>query len=180
MAATIKRQKKALVLSKQEYTTLYNTGTLSKDGITYTYDPDIEYRVIGHYPDGDEIARDYQAKLVSGTNIKTVNGASLLGSGDIEVQSKTSKVIITDGAEPVALADNTEYSGTSLTDITFTYPQDDFECYLILNFADSGTITVTFPTSSYIGNAPTFANGETWEISIKNGVIVAGKVESNA
>ena len=120
-----------------------------------------------------------QDTLVSGTNIKTVNGASLLGSGDIEVQSKTSKVIITDGST-VALADNTEYSGTSLTDITFTYPQGDFECYMNLNFADSGTITVTFPTSSYIGNAPTFANGETWEISIKNGVIVAGKVESNA
>jgi hypothetical protein len=32
---------------------------------------------------------DKQVKLVSGTNIKTINGESILGSGDIEVQIET-------------------------------------------------------------------------------------------
>lgn len=36
---------------------------------------------------GAEISNKYQVKLVSGTNIKTINGNSLLGSGDITIQS---------------------------------------------------------------------------------------------
>ena len=94
-------------------------------------------------------------------------------------QDKPSNVTLTDGST-VALADNTEYSGTELTNLTFTYPQGDFECYLSLSFASSGTISVTFPTSQYIGSAPTFENGKTYEISIRNGVIVAGEVTSGA
>ena len=86
---------------------------------------------------------------------------------------------ITDNST-VALADFTEYAGTGLTTVTFTYPQGDFECYMSLSFASSGTITVTFPTSQYIGNVPTFENGKTYEISVRNGVIVAGEVTSGA
>ena len=33
------------------------------------------------------------------------------------------------------------------------------------------------PESKYIGGVPEFANGETWELNIKNGVVVGGKVE---
>lgn len=80
----------------------------------------------------------------------------------------------------VALEDNTEYAGTNINSLKLTYPDGEFECYLTLTFASSGTITVTFPSSSYIGAVPEFDNGETWEISIKNGVIVAGKVTSGS
>ena len=45
-----------------------------------------------------------------------------------------------------------------------------------LKFADDGDIAVTMPESKYIGAAPIFANGETWELSIKNGVVIAQKV----
>ncbi len=86
---------------------------------------------------------------------------------------------ITSGST-VALEDNTEYAGTNINSLTLTYPNGEFECYLTLTFASSGTITVTLPTSSYIGSVPEFDNGETWEISIKNGVIVAGKVTSGS
>lgn len=82
----IELQKKVeFILTKQEYSDLVTNGSITKNGITHTYDPTIEYKVIGHYLDSEEIARDYQAKLVSGTNIKTVNGMSLLGSGDLEI-----------------------------------------------------------------------------------------------
>lgn len=78
----------------------------------------------------------------------------------------------------VTLADNTEYSGTAITDLTFAFPTGNFECYISLSTVSSGTVTITFPqTAKYIGEAPTFSTGEEWEISIKNGVIVAGKVE---
>ena len=75
------------------------------------------------------------------------------------------------------LADNTEYRLTDVTTLTLTYPTGNFECWLKLSFAASGSITVTLPTGTkYIGNAPNFASGETWEMSIKDGVVIAQKV----
>ena len=75
------------------------------------------------------------------------------------------------------LADNTEYRLTDVTTLTLTYPTGNFECWLKLSFAASGSITVTLPTGTkYIGNAPSFANGEVWEMSIKDGVVIAQKV----
>ena len=77
----------------------------------------------------------------------------------------------------ITLADNTEYRLTDVTTLTLTYPTGNFECWLKLSFAASGSITVTLPTGTkYIGNAPSFANGEVWEMSIKDGVVIAQKV----
>lgn len=76
----------------------------------------------------------------------------------------------------ITLTDRTEYRLTAVTTLTISYPTGNFECWLRLTFADSGDITVTLPESQYIGSVPTFANGETWELSIKDGVIVSAKV----
>lgn len=76
------------------------------------------------------------------------------------------------------LNDNAEYRMTGLQTLTVQYPEDaKFESWMRLTFAESGNITVTLPTGTrYIGNAPSFANGETWEMSIKDGVVIAQKV----
>lgn len=140
--ATITEKDKAIKLSQAEYITLSTTGTLTKDGVTYTYSPSDTI-----YVTPDNMSRKYAT--------------------------------ITDNST-VALADNTDYTGSNLATVTFTYPSGDFECFLTLSFAASGTITVTFPTSQYIGSVPTFENGKTYEVSIKNGVIVAGEVTSGA
>ena len=77
----------------------------------------------------------------------------------------------------ITLADNTEYRLTDVSTLTLNYPAGDFECWMRLSFAASGTITVTLPsTTQYIGSTPDFKNGETWELSIKDGVVIAGKV----
>ena len=77
----------------------------------------------------------------------------------------------------ITLADNTEYRLTDVTELSITYPDGNFECWMRLAFAAEGTITVTLPsTTQYIGTTPTFANGETWEMSIKDGIVIAGKV----
>ena len=77
----------------------------------------------------------------------------------------------------IALADNTEYRLTDVTTLTLTYPASNFECWMRLNFAASGNVTVTLPTGTkYIGTAPDFKNGETWELSFKDKVLVAQKV----
>ena len=77
----------------------------------------------------------------------------------------------------IALADNTEYRLTDVTTLTLTYPTSNFECWMRLTFAASGTITVTLPAETkYIGTAPDFKNGETWELSFKDKILAAQKV----
>ena len=77
----------------------------------------------------------------------------------------------------ITLADNTEYRLTDVTTLNLTYPTGNFECWMRLTFAASGNATVTLPTGTkYIGSAPDFKNGETWEMSIKDGVVIAQKV----
>ena len=92
-------------------------------------------------------------------------------------QIKPPLVMIADNST-VALADNTEYSGTDLTTVTFTYPQGNFECYISLTTASSGTIAITFPNNAkWIGEEPSYENSKQYEFSVKNGVVVAGVVE---
>lgn len=77
----------------------------------------------------------------------------------------------------ITLEDNTEYRLTSVTTLNLTYPTGMFECWMRLTFAASGEATVILPTGTkYIGAAPDFKNGETWEMSIKDGVVIAQKV----
>ena len=77
----------------------------------------------------------------------------------------------------ITLADNTEYRLADVTTLTLTYPTGNFECWMRLTFAASGNATVTLPTGTkYIGTTPDFKNGETWEMSIKDGVVIAQKV----
>ena len=77
----------------------------------------------------------------------------------------------------ITLANNTEYRLADVTTLTLTYPTSDFECWMRLTFATSGTITVTLPAETkYIGTAPDFKNGETWELSFKDKVLAAQKV----
>lgn len=77
----------------------------------------------------------------------------------------------------ITLADNTEYRLTDVTTLNLSYPTGDFECWMRLTFAASGEATVILPTGTkYIGAAPDFKNGETWELSFKDKVLVAQKV----
>ena len=78
----------------------------------------------------------------------------------------------------VTLADNAEYRMTGLQTLTVQYPEDaKFECWMRLTFAASGNVTVTLPTGTkYIGTAPDFKNGETWELSFKDKILAAQKV----
>jgi len=71
-----------------------------------------------------------------------------------------------------------EYRGTGeIGTLVVNYPAGQFEAWLKFITAASGAVTITLPTSQYIGEAPVFGNGETWELSIKDGVIVAAKCE---
>lgn len=110
--------------------------------------------------------------ITAGGKIYTYDGSNAVS---VAVKTEAYSVTTTDGS--VALADNTEYRLTNLSTLTITYPPTNFECWLRLSFATSGTITVTLPTDTkYLGATPNFKNGETWELSFKDRVMVAQKV----
>ena len=113
-----------------------------------------------------------------GTNGYTpVKGTDYWTAADkAEIVDELKPSQVTSGTS-ITLADNTEYRLTDVTELTITYPNGNFECWMRLAFAASGNITVTLPADTkYIGTIPDFKNGETWELSIKDGVVVAGKV----
>lgn len=53
----------------------------------YVTDSDVNEYVGNEIEQLEELIKTKQTKLVSGTNIKTVNGVSLLGSGDVSITS---------------------------------------------------------------------------------------------
>lgn len=93
-----------------------------------------------------------------------------------DIVNKNTAVVEQTAPTALTLADNTEYYLTNVSDLSITYPGGRFESWIRLTTASSGTVTIELPTSQYIGSAPTFGNGETWEISIKDDVVAAAKV----
>ena len=107
----------------------------------------------------------------SDANVTKTNVVNALGYTPQAVSTKVATGTNT------TLADNTEYRLTDVTTLTLNYPTGDFECWMRLKFAASGNITVTLPADTkYIGTAPDFKNGETWELSFKDKVLAAQKV----
>ena len=107
----------------------------------------------------------------SDANVTKANVITALGYTPEAVSAQVST------GSNITLADNTEYRLTDVTTLTLTYPTGDFECWMRLSFAASGDATVTLPTGTkYIGTTPDFKNGETWEMSIKDGVVIAQNV----
>lgn len=90
-----------------------------------------------------------------------------------ELGAERTKTVTQTAPTTLTLADNTEYRLTDVDDLTITYPSGNFEVWMSITTAASGTVTITLPSSSYIGDTPTFGNGETWEVSIKDGVVIA-------
>ena len=100
---------------------------------------------------------------------------------DITPEAIGAKAVTTkvNTGDSFSMNDNTEYRLTNVTTLTLYAPHNrpHYECWFSLTFANSGTITVTLPTDmKYIGSAPDFNNGESWEMSIKDGVVIAQKI----
>lgn len=93
-------------------------------------------------------------------------------------QNITNVVTNADTDTELVLCDNTEYYLTNVSTLSLDYPDGNFEVWMKIQFAFTGTISVLFPSETkYIGVVPTFNNGETYEISIKDGVAICWRVE---
>lgn len=98
----------------------------------------------------------YQPLLVSGTNIKTVNGSSLLGSGNLTVDSAPTFEIVSKNLRSVDFTQN--YTGDVLTSITY-----DDGIVKTLNYDVNGdlvSVTLSGATPSGIALTKNIITGE--------------------
>lgn len=122
-------------------------------------------------PDGT-LPNPSDLTLTVGDTTYTYDGSEAVS---VAVKPPTQSVTTSDGN--ITLIDNTEYRLTDVSTLDLIYPSSDFECWMRLSFAKSGNVTVTLPAyTKYIGTAPDFKNGETWELSFKDKVLAAQKV----
>lgn len=86
-----------------------------------------------------------QANLVSGTNIKSINGNSILGEGNIVISatSETATVDMDTAIQSITVENNTIYdSSVDITDLTIQFGTLTLDFNAIVNFA-SGAVATT-------------------------------------
>lgn len=178
-------------LSANEANTQYTVGI---SGVIQNGEPDVLYQSYcwikdtqqqwthGQLYDGSTVdlsqyltAEDLNSKqdtLVSGTNIKTINGTSVLGSGDIEIEGGGSIPIVEVSGTSVALTANqftiltTEQ--TSTLTVTLNAVEDDtvYNEYMMQFTTGSTAPTVSFPSSVVWVETPTIEANATYQVSI--------------
>jgi hypothetical protein len=154
---------------------------------------------IQHYHNKlSQVVETKQDSLVSGTNIKTINGTSILGSGNIAIEGDANvqavdeistiidvdldKYIVETTDDNITLDNNKYYKKTNVSSsisITLNIPEDNtvFTSFSIeFNTSETGT-SVSLPDSIkwFNGELPIFENNFTYQISICNGLGVCAK-----
>ena len=129
--------------------------------------------------DLSDVSGDVAVLETAVSNLTTVvNGKADSTTVNTALAGKADVVNIVNRSAPTSLtlAKNTEYYLTNVANLTISFPSGNFESWLDITIAGSFT-KIQFPnTAKYIGEQPTFAAGQRWEISVKNGVIVAGEI----
>ena len=125
--------------------------------------------------DGANTAYQVEICRVSFANSQITGIVSQIGNAELKVAG-VSRLTPSGGTANLTVADNTEYRFSSaLTSLTLTFPSGTFDCWL--RFTSGSSITVTLPASAtYIGGAPTFEASKTYEMSIKDGVVICAEV----
>ena len=147
-------------------------------GIPAEYVTETELNSKGYLTSHQDISGK-QDKLVSGTNIKTVNGTSILGSGNINAN----KPLQTSTSTSMALNPNVYYrnTSTSLSRLTITLNAETDSTilneYLVEFTTRSSGTTITLPSSVKWANGetPTFEASTTYQISIVNNLGIVTK-----
>ena len=153
--------------------TTYNL-TLNKGVPLIFFDRKRESVSIGCFPQRDEtievygvdLLQDKQDTLVSGTNIKTINNTSLLGSGNINISSG-------------GTATDVEINGTSITSnntaniaVDGTYNASTNKIATMSSLPSAGTSATAVDTTSSGGSASTYSKSD-HKHSISSGTITS-------
>lgn len=125
--------------------------------------------------DGANTAYQVEICRVSFANSQITGIVSQIGNAELKVAG-VSRLTPSGGTVNLTVADNTEYRFSSaVTSLTITFPTGNFDCWL--RFTTGSSITVSLPASAtYIGGAPTFEASKTYEMSIKDGVVLCAEV----
>lgn len=81
---------------------------------------------------------------------------------------------------PLNLQNNSEYILSNVSDLSIIFPTEEFHEVWLKISTDTNVenINITFPLDAkWISSIPTFLPNQTWELSIKNKVIIAWRVE---
>lgn len=163
----------AEVATSGDYSDLDNTPTIP----TKTSDLDNDSGFLTEHQDISNLATKTelsgkQDKLVSGTNIKTINGISLLGSENIEIESGGSIPVVEVSGTSVALTANQftllTTTQTSTLTVTLNAVEDDavYNEYMMQFTTGTTAPTVNFPSSVVWVETPTIEASKTYQVSI--------------
>ena len=170
-------------LSTNDFTDEYKNKIENLNGSGSTIDIEIEKIEGGHKV---SIIDDEE---VESFNVMDGKSGVYVGSGDMpegynvqidpdgEILPVEKKIVFTNGATITVEDKALYYADAEISNLTIVYPETDFICSFDFTIASEGDVTITLPESKYIGGTPSFANGETWEVNIKNGVVIGGLVE---
>ena len=117
---------------------------------------------------------DKQDTLVSGTNIKTINGNTITGSGNVNTEYPVTTV----SGSSVSMKPNTYYrltTGKSSLTITFQSPSySDIANEYVIEFVCGGTVSLPNTIIWANGKVPTFEVGNTYVLSVVNnlGIVI--------
>ena len=116
-------------------------------------------------------------KVENATVFNYMKSNGFVNGDELYIIESNGCAIVTIAGTSVTLEDNTEYRLTDVSSLTLSYPEGNFEVWMCLAFSATETINVVFPTETrFIGAEPIFGNGQTWEISIKDGIAICWRV----
>lgn len=119
-----------------------------------------------------EMIEDKQEQLVSGTNIKTINGESILGSGNIEVSYDDPKLKVVNHASSdtnVELTPYVTHKWGTISSLTLTFSENTESEYNIVFEANDADFVLSIPQNIRWANSqiPQFEAKKQYEINIK-------------
>jgi hypothetical protein len=121
-----------------------------------------------------------QDKLVSGTNIKTVNGTSLLGSGNVEINTNLSTPIVNHGTSDTsfALTPNVYHRWGTVSSLSLTLATPSDQTILneyMFEFVSGSTATsLSLPSTVKWTSELSIEPNKTYQVSILDGLGVIG------
>lgn len=122
-----------------------------------------------------------QTQLVSGTNIKTVNNNSLLGSGDVSIETHvplvSTQVATTVTIDPYKMYSFGSLSGTKTVAFNTIPVPSGYCAEYSFRFVAGSNCSITLPSGCLYngGSAPTLTLGHTYEYNIVDNYVVVGE-----
>lgn len=126
---------------------------------------------------GSKIYIELGEEIAEGLGEYPVNKLAVVK--DKYLTANAQKLYFSNDGYPITTHNNTEFiANEPINYLNIYYPATDFICSISFTIADEGYFEIYFPDGTkHIGGKPDFQNGQTWELNIKNGVVVGGLVE---